>query len=844
MTEAGGHNGRVTHPTSSRRGSLRVLLGAAPGVGKTYAMLNEGKRRARRGTDVVVAFVETHGRPETAAQLEGLEVVPRRTLEHRGATFTEMDLDAVLARHPQVALVDELAHTNVPGSRHQRRADDVEELLAAGIDVITTVNVQHLESLNDVVEQITGIKQRETVPDATVRAADQIELVDMAPEALRRRMAHGNVYAPAKVDEALRNYFRPGNLAALRELALLWVADRVEAGLAAYRADESIAATWRTRDRVVVALSGGPEGSVLIRRGAGIAHKGVGGELYAAYVARSDGLVHVDRSEIVTQRRLVQDLSGTFTTLTGDDPASVVLDYARTINATHIVVGTTRAPRWQRLFREPIDRQIVNGSGDIDVHLVSHQWAASGIHRRREPLARRRRALGLGLALVLPWVLVVALSAAGTNEAFALMAFLALTVAVALVGGLVPALVAAVGGSLLANWYFTEPLHTLTISDPRSLTATVVSLLVGAACAAVVDRAASRARAAAQARAEADTLFLLTEETLTPGMDVNRAVEIVRETFRQDAVELRTRATVTSPWHQVAAAGTVPDDTPDTVIPLSEHTQLACHGRGLTPPEERVLTAFGHQFQARLERDELREQARQVDALAARDQLQTALLAAVSHDLRTPLATIKAGATSLQADDVEFSPEQRDELVGLIDHNADRLERLIGNLLDLTRLRTGHLPVVRRESEIVDLVQLGVHSADADRVETDVPTGLPTIVTDPGLVERVLGNLVDNAVRHEPVGRKVLVTARQGEDGIEINVVDHGPGVPPEQRAAMFEPFQRIGDTPQGTGLGLGLAVAGGFAQSLGARLTPAATPGGGLTMTLLLPISEESCDD
>lgn len=830
--------------TSARRGRLRVLLGAAPGVGKTFAMLNEGRRRAERGTDVVVAYVETHGREQTAAQLQGIELVPRQRLRYRGAEFEEMDIDAVLARAPQVALVDELAHTNVPGSRNRRRADDVEELLAAGIDVITTVNVQHLESLNDVVEQITGIKQRETVPDAVVRAADQLELVDMAPEALRRRMAHGNIYAPDKVDAALRNYFRPGNLQALRELALLWVADRVDAALHDYRRDKAISATWQTRERVVVALSGGPEGATLIRRGARIANKGVGGELIAVYVARSDGLVHSDREELLRQRKLVEDLQGSFHTLSGDDPASVVLDCARSVNATQIVVGTTRSSRWQRLFREPIDRRIVAGSGDIDVSIVSHAAAASGEHRAVPALGGRRRLLGALASVTLPFLLawLLSLSSKTESQSFALMTFLALTVGVALVGGLIPAMVTAVLGSLLVNWFFTPPLGTLTIADPRNLASMVIFVVVGLSVALVVDKTVRRAHEAAVARREADTLFMLTNETVRDDLTAESALDLVRETFRLDAVQLRSRPSVTAPWSVDEQVGQASGE-PDTEIVLNEHLHICCFGAALTPPDERVLTAFGGQFLARRERDTLRAQAGQIGELEARDSLQTALLAAVSHDLRTPLAAIKASSSSLLSRDVEWSAEDRAALLEMIDDNADRLERLIANLLDMTRIRTAQMPVLARDVLPDELLGLVMRSVDAARVRVDVAPGLPQVSTDAGLAERILGNVIDNAVRHAPEGTSVDVVAtladEEAREFVCIAVADHGVGVSADKRDAMFSPFQRVGDAPEGNGLGLGLAVARGFAQAIGARLVATETPGGGLTMELWLPVAQ-----
>lgn len=815
------------------RGRLRVLLGAAPGVGKTYAMLAEGRRRKARGTDVVIAVVETHGRPQTEAQLEGLERVPLRTIEYRGSSFREMDVEAVLRRSPEVALVDELAHTNVPGSLHERRADDVEMLLAAGIDVITTVNIQHLESLNDVVAQITGITQRETVPDVTVRSADQIELVDMDPDALRRRIAHGNVYAADKVESALKNYFRPGNLAALRELALLWVADRVDAGLTHYRDTNAIDATWQTRDRVVVALSGGPEGAMLLRRGARIAHKGAGGDLLAIYVARQDGLVHTDRRALAEQQRLVEDLDGAFVTLAGDDPAEVILEYARKVNATSIVIGNTRSSRLQRLIHTPVDRQVIAGAGDIDVHVVTHQWASQGGHRHAPQLSPLRRMLGLVLAVVLPALLTAGLSITHEfNQTLSTMLFLALTVAVALVGGLAPALLSAFVGAALLNWFFTPPLGTFTIADPKSVVSLTISVVLGVAVAGVVDGAAARARTAAHARSEADTLFLLTEQTLASDLTVERALDMLRETFRQDGAALQRRQSVMSHWEDIGRTGTC-RGTPENVVRIDDHMRIACWGPPLRASDERVITSFGHQFQARQERDELRTQARQVAELEARDGLQTALLAAVSHDLRTPLAAIKAASSSLLDQEVDLPDQYRTELVEMIDANAERLERLIANLLDMTRLRTGHLRLIVEPWSPQELTESMRRDHPAVEVRTDDSVAL--VQTDRGLVERILGNLIDNALRHQPDQIPVVLEVLGEADEVVIRVIDRGPGVPPERHSQLFKPFQQLGD--KGTGVGLGLAVAQGFAHSLGAAILAKDTPGGGLTMELHLPL-------
>ncbi|MEW1848400.1 universal stress protein, partial [Nonomuraea angiospora] len=382
---------------STSRGRLRVHLGAAPGVGKTYDMLSEAHRARERGKDVVVGFVETHGRARTARLLDGLEVLPRRTMTYRGATFTELDVDAVIARAPTVALIDELAHTNVPGSRNVKRWQDIDEVLDAGIDVVSTLNIQHLESLNDVVEQITGVSQRETVPDEVVRRADQIELVDMSPEALRRRMAHGNVYPPDRVDAALANYFRVGNLTALRELALIWLADKVDEQLDQYRADHAIAGTWEARERVVVALTGGPEGDTLIRRAARIAARSKGADLLAVHVTSADGLTSAgDPANLVHQRALVEALGGSYHQVVGDDIPHALLEFARGVNATQLVLGASRRGWLAQILARGVGVTTTALSGSIDVHMVTHEATRTGRGRARSSaaLTRRRRLSG------------------------------------------------------------------------------------------------------------------------------------------------------------------------------------------------------------------------------------------------------------------------------------------------------------------------------------------------------------------------------------------------------------------------------------------------------------------
>ncbi|MEV6803505.1 sensor histidine kinase KdpD [Streptomyces sp. NPDC051132] len=825
------------------RGTLRIYLGAAPGVGKTYAMLAEAHRRAERGTDCVVAFVEHHGRPRTEAMLHGLERVERRRLEHQGAAFEEMDVDAVLRRAPAVALVDELAHTNVPGSRHPKRWQDVRQLLDAGIDVVSTVNIQHLESLGDVVESITGVRQRETVPDELVRRADQIELVDMDPQALRRRMAHGNIYQPDKVDAALSNYFRPGNLTALRELALLWVADRVDAYLTEYRSAHRVSAIWGSRERIVVGLTGGPEGRTLIRRAARLAEKGAGGEVMAVYIARSDGLTSASPKELAVQRTLVEDLGGTFHHVLGDDIPAALLDFARGVNATQIVLGSSRRKTWQYVFGPGVGATVARDSGpDLDVHIVTHEEVAKG---RGLPVARggrlgRARLLwGWVVGLAGPAVLAVLLNTVDLGLANDMLLFLAVTVAAALLGGLLPALASAAFGSLLLNYFYTPPLHRLTVADPKNIVAIAIFFGVGMSVASVVDLAARRTHQAARLRAEAEILSFLAGNVLRGETRLEELLERVRETFALESAALLERESEVAPWTCAGRAGTGPPlerpEDADVDMPVGDRMALALTGRVLPAADRRVLAAFAAQAAVVLERRRLQEEADQARALAEGNRIRTALLAAVSHDLRTPLAAIKAAVSSLRSDDVAWSEEDQAELLAGIEEGADRLDHLVGNLLDMSRLQTGTVTPLIREIDVDEVVPMALGGVPEDSVALDVPETLPMVAVDPGLLERSVANLVENAVKYSPRGRRVLVAASAIADRVEVRVVDRGPGVPDEAKERIFEPFQRYGDAPRGAGVGLGLAVARGFAEAMGGTLHAEDTPGGGLTMVLSL---------
>ncbi|MDI6102516.1 DUF4118 domain-containing protein [Actinoplanes sp. NEAU-A12] len=799
------------------RGELRIYLGAAPGVGKTYAMLEEAHRRAGRGTDVVVGLVETHGRPHTAAMVGGLEVLPRRE------SAAEMDLDALLARRPEVAVVDELAHRNAPGGAHTRRWQDVAALLDAGISVLTTVDVHHLESLTDVVTRITGVAQSETVPDVVVRGAEQVELVDMTPEALRRRMAHGNVYPPERIDAALGNWFRAGNLAALRELALLWLAGQVEERLDRYRADHGIDTVWETRERVLVALSGGPEGETLIRRAARIAARGAA-DLMAVHV--TDG---ADPAGLARQRLLVESLGGTFHLVSGADVARALLDFARAANVTQVVLGFSRRGRTRR--------RVSAAAGGIDVHLVTFEQAENGPRRKRMPaaLSRARRFSGLAVALVaLPLLTGVLLALPDPPLINDILLFLVVVVGVALIGGLWPALFAAVSASLLLNWFFTPPYGRFAIAQGHNLLALAIFVLVAVAVSWVVDTAARRTRQAVQASAEAQTLATVAGGVLRGQRPLLALLDRLRETFGLVSVALLEAGTVVA---EVGEPGLGPADADVTVAAGGDVTVLLA-GRTLEASDRRVVEAFAAQAAVALRQERLAAEAATAKPLAEANRLRTALLAAVSHDLRTPLASAKAAVASLRSPEVRFGEQDRAELLATADESLDRLGRLVANLLDMSRLQAGALGVAAIDVGAEDVVPMALEELGpaARQVAVRVPDDLPVLHADPGLLERVLVNLIGNALRFSPPGRPPMVTGSSHGDVVELRVIDHGPGIPASRWEDVFLPFQRLGDRDNHNGVGLGLALSRGLTEAMGGTLTPDETPGGGLTMILALP--------
>lgn len=822
-------------------------------------MLEEARQLLNSGRDVAVGIALDHGRAETRELMAGLENVTQHLVTSGGVEVQEMDVDAVLARHPDVAVVDEYAHTNAPGSRNGHRWEDVAELLDAGIDVLSTVSIQHMASLGDVVSAITDEPPADTVPDEIVRRADQIELVDIAPELLRQRLSDGNIYPKERVDAALADEFRLGNLFALREIALIWLADRVDEGLAKYRASQGITASWPARERVVVGLTGGPEGDALIRRASRILSRVNGGDLLAVHVRRPGRRTGEAAEVLAAQGRLVTDLGGSYHTVTGDDASESLLEFARNVNATQIVVGVSQSGLTSRLMGNGVGAKVVRGSGDIDVHMVSHPLGSHGLPRPA-PLAlgRARTTAGFILAVLLPALATEALSLAPElNLATHVLVHLTGVMAVAFIGGLWPAVVAALLDSLLLNYFETDPVGTFRIDDPQNFFALLVFLGSAIAVSLLVGLSARRARDAARARAEAATLADLARDALIEDDTVAAFLNKVRKTFQVQSAGLFTLGPDTrGGWALQAYSGKAAPPSPgsgdpgvDAVELADPETALVVSGRTLTAEDRRLLTAYGSHLLLLRQRQSLQVKLRRTAKLAEGNSVRTSILRAVSHDLRTPLAGIKLAVTALQRQNQRLPEEVKAEMLDTIEWYSDRLESLVSNLLDMSRISSGSAAPLTAAVTWRDAIEDALRGVPGGAIRIDLAPNMPPVAADLGMLERVIANIAENALKYAPDSDIVIVGPSSGS-GVatiggrpcgELRIVDHGHGVPPADVLAMFEPFQRLDDAPDGLGIGLGLAVAKGFTEAMGGQLAAEPTPGGGLTVVIRLPLSTGS---
>jgi two-component system sensor histidine kinase KdpD len=820
------------------RGRLRVFLGAAPGVGKTFAMLEEGHRLQGQGHRVVVGVVDAHGRTDITDLLSGLDIVPPRRPSKGALDRQVMDLDAILTRRPDIVLVDESAAANPPGSPHDKRWDEIDRLLDFGIDVVSTLNIQNLESLTDIVFGITGVREHDTIADQNVRMA-QVELVDLPEERIRERLTEGRIYPAEDVDAVLANYFRPENLSALREMALSWTADHVDERRAAEGGTPRNDRRWGARERIVVWLSAFQGADVVVRKAAHTARPSHA-ELLGVYVRPTSGLADADVPNLSRERELLEGAGGVYHELVGDDIAEALISFARAEGATQIVVGSSQ--RSSRRGRgDAAVLQIIRKSGDIEVRVVPYE--ASPLRRVSRPDAGRtlgsRRVWSAWLLTVtsLPLLTLLLLSLRGEiSLENVLLVYLLTSVAVGVVGGAVPAVTCGVAGFLLANWYFTPPFHTWKIADAAHLFSLFAFLVVASAVGLLVGNATRRSAEARKARAQAEALAATATAYPAFGPQAGGLTSRIRDVFAMNAAAVLIRTD--DGWDALATVGATelgsPDEA-DEVIPLTDETVLALSGGTLTGDDRRVLRAFAAQMAQALEREKLERGAAAVETMAETDRLRTALLNAVSHDLRTPLATIKASVTSLLETEVVWPADQTRAFLQTILDETGRLNRVVGRLLDASRVQVGavHVFFVTVGLDEVISSALSGLGRGIDRVELEIPEILPPVQTDPALLERVVANLIENALTWSPEDTPVRVSVGEVTGRVDLRIIDRGPGIPVDERETIFQPFQRLGDSSNRSGVGLGMAVARGFLEAMGTDLAIEDTPGGGTTMVI-----------
>jgi two-component system, OmpR family, sensor histidine kinase KdpD len=863
----------------SERAKLKIFLGYAAGVGKTYAMLEAAQQRLRDGRDVVAAYVESHGRSETDSLLKGLEVLPKAHIDYLGVELPEMDLDAVLARRPQIALVDELAHSNAPGSRHEKRWQDVEELLAAGIDVYTTVNIQHFESLNDVVAQITGVVVRETIPDRLLDNAVEIRLVDIPPEDLLQRLHEGKIYIPEKAALATEKFFKPGNLMALRELSLRRAASRVDDQMRAYMESRSISGPWPVSERLLVCISGSPYSERLIRTTRRLADE-MKASWHTVYIETPGGNKHTreNREQIWRDLRQAESLGAQVATLSSPSVAEALIAYAIKNHVTKIVVGKPAKPRWREFLRQPLVDQIIRLSGSIDVHVVS--------------IARERASIPKGVprpGVPVPWqgylkslVLVLGTSLvcepahhflAPTNL---VMVYLLAVVLAASRLGRKPAILTAFLSVMAFDFFFVPPRFTFAVTDTEYFITFIALFTVGVVISTLVSQSRERAEAIREREVQTASLYYLSRDLAVasdlPGI-VDAMVSNIEESLEaQIAVLLpegerlemkKSSSDLTLDMKESAVAdwafknGSPAGRGTDTLVSAGLlYLPIATGGNALgilgvrlkdetdynSPLSRRLLEAFATQAALAIERVHLSKQAEQAQILEARETLERALLNSISHDLRTPLVSITGALGALMDKKSALESETRDDLLSAAWEEAGRLNRFVGNLLDMTRLESGALKLKRIACDVQDLFGCALAALEPQlgkrNIEVRVPPGLPLISMDMVLMTQVLINLLDNALKYTPRDSPVAITAGLADQRLTLTIFDRGPGIPESDLARVFDKFYRV-PVPEGAGgTGLGLSICKGIVAAHGGSIRAKNRDGGGLQMAVELPVN------
>jgi two-component system, OmpR family, sensor histidine kinase KdpD len=862
---------RIQKAESPRtQGKRRVFLGAAAGVGKTYAMLEQARLRRAQGIDVVVGWVETHGRPETEALLEGLEILPAKSYDYRGTTLEEFDLDAALARRPEILLLDELAHSNAPGSRHAKRWQDAEELLAAGIDVYTTVNIQHLENLNDIVTQTTGVVVRETVPDRILDEADEIELIDITPEDLLERLREGKVYVPAQAERAMRGFFTRGNLIALRELALRRAAERVDAELRTYKVDQDIGQVWPVTERLLVCVSASPTAARVVRGAARMA-AGLRAEWIVAYVERPGDPRESDedRQRISQTFRLAEQLGAQTVTLSGLNVSEELLAHARTQNVTKIVVGKPARARWRyRLFGSAVD-ELIRGSDDIDVYVIrgeKEEGRSSFVPRLRRRSPFRSYVWGIlavGVATGICLLMLHRLAPANL-----IMVYLLEVVFVAAVWGRGPSLLATLLSVATFDFFFVSPRLSFAVGDSEYFVTFGVMLIVTLLISTLAVRLRDQAETHRRRQERAAALYRMSREFAQTRTIAEAVTSVERhwgEIFEGEVWVLLPNAE--GRLEQAAGiTSSFPLDPKERAVAawVHEHGQMAGLGsatlsgskamsiplktarggvgviclfpeggrRSITPEKLDLLDAYANQTAVMIERALLVKEAHEAKLRVEAERLRTLLLSSVSHDLRTPLATITGAASSLLESEGLLGAETRRELIQSVLDEAERLNRLLGNLLSMTRIESGGVQLQKEWQPLEEVIGAALNHVEkilrGRRVSVAIPDDLPLVLIDGALMEQVLVNLLENAIKYTPEETAIEITARFEKGQVVVEVADRGPGLPAEEVERIFEKFYRGPDAGARGGVGLGLSICRGIIEAHGGEIRAANRENGG----------------
>jgi two-component system, OmpR family, sensor histidine kinase KdpD len=864
------------------RGRLKIFLGYVAGVGKTYAMLEAAHQRKEEGKDVAVAYVETHGRKETEGMLQNLEVIPRRQVEYHGAFLTEMDLDAALARHPQLALVDELAHTNAPGSRHPKRYQDVEELLAAGIDVYTTINVQHLESLNDVIQQITGVQVHETVPDSLIDEAYEIELVDLPPDELLQRLRSGKVYVPDQAARALEKFFRKGNLTALRELSLRQTADRVDNQMVDYMQTRAISGPWAAGERILVCISSHPLGERLVRTGRRLADD-LKAEWYVVFVETPGhlGMPEENRQRVQRNLLLASELGAKVMNLPGSQVAEVVLSFAHDHNITKIIAGKPLRPRWYELLNGSVIDQIIRRSGKIDVYVVSEenetpQKISARAWQPHRPLGRYAQSITLIVLVTLvgfplrTWL----------DPTNLVMLYLAAVVISAVYLGRGPSVVASILSVLAFDFFFVNPRYSFRVSDTQYILTFVGLLLVGLIISSSAAMLRNQLEVLKSRNLQTQAVNALSSELNSAiGLEqvFDAVIRNVGESFDREVIillpagqklvkraasqgfdpDLAEMAVAEWAFKNGKPAGRGTDTLPASAIhylPLKTANGIigilgirpSDPGSHLSMEQRALLEAFANLSALAIERASYAEQAAQSEMLRRTEKLQTALLNSISHELRTPLATVTGVLSSLEESESVPSDHQLDaatrlELIHSATQQASRLNHLVGNLLDMTRLEAGAMKLNRELTDIQDLVVTVAGQMECEifhhPILFEIPDHLPLVNIDAVLIAQVLTNLLDNAGKYAQPEDPITISVRLSEKQVEIAVKDCGVGIPEEDLERVFDKFFRVERQDPIAGTGLGLSICKGIVEAHGGRIWAKNNPDRGVTVTFTLPI-------